>query len=660
MTKLIGYQIAARWTAERAVGVAAVLAFAGALGLSLEMAGQDVIHLYVRSPVTDFYRLYLDTGAGFADREFMSNTFFPTDPADSGPRVNFPLPPQTQGLRIALGEQPGSVIPIVRLCIERSLFVSRCLDGGNLAQYVVRTQEATAAANGNELSVHSSGYRPSVVFGKWLLEVLRPPVDASLFVVRLAIFIAAAAFFFCFFLALLRPMAAWWTRDALLLFAIAAALRALLFALFRPSTVSDSFLYLTYLQSDLFETPGLRGITYPAFLTLFGAHRDALFTVQFLLGAAGSVIVLLLLRSLKRPSRWDLLWALVATSVPALLAMESLILAESLSLFLILVALLIFRWLQANPPSAISTAGLGAACALLAHTKPQFGFMAVLLAAILVIPRFWPKPDWRQSVQRLAAFGAPVLALQFLALTLNFSYGNFRGTSSTLGYSLFDHGQQSIVCPTTSSDPHIRYYCEAQAALPPHGDPYGYTAWVMFPTMHRLQEPFYRATKDYEELSVRLIAQHPRLYVRTVWNSFVGFWTGEIPMVRHFLIFGDRDHPALHNFMTKLARVDRLFRDAIELAFFLLIVAAAFRRIPPNRDDILFGALMVTIVMASSILQALVESGRENPRFETPTEPLLTITIVYLVARLRAGQEYKPAVFAASSAFRIDRNGTVR
>ena len=57
-------------------------------------------------------------------------------------------------------------------------------------------------------------------------------------------------------------------------------------------------------------------------------------------------------------------------------------------------------------------------------------------------------------------------------------------------------------------------------------------------------------------------------------------------------------------------------------------------RLRPDRDAFFFCGAMVSIVFISSVLQALVESGRENPRFKIPTEPLLTITVVYVATSL--------------------------
>jgi hypothetical protein len=54
------------------------------------------------------------------------------------------------------------------------------------------------------------------------------------------------------------------------------------------------------------------------------------------------------------------------------------------------------------------------------------------------------------------AFTAPVIARQVLVIYVNVTSANFRGVTSTLGYSLFDHAQQLLTRPNADPDPHVR------------------------------------------------------------------------------------------------------------------------------------------------------------------------------------------------------------
>ena len=622
---------------ERAAWLAALLAICAAVGLSFEFAAQDVLHLSVRSPVTDWYRIYPDTGAGLPEKEALANTLFPSQ--DGGPvsRVNFPLSPAAQRFSLSLGEVPGSKIQVARLCIERALLISRCLNGVDLAPYVESASQAEFAAADGVLLVKASGFRPSLIFGPALLNRLRPVRSLPLLLLRAAFVAMAACFFFAFFLALLRPVFAWSTKGALVVFGIALALRLLSVAFVQPGTVSDSDLFLRYFQVHLFSLPGIRGIAYPAFLNLFGGNLTPVFLAQFLLGACGSVIVLLLLRSIKPHSPSDLSWAVLGTSWPTLIGMEAIILAESFCAFLLLAAALIFRWLQLRGLSATGLAGLGAACALLAHTKPQFGFVTLVFAVLLIWPSLWKLQDRFQKARNLAWFVTPILVLQLFALGLNFSYGNYRGTSATLGYSLFDHAQQGVDCPNQSRDPHLQYLCQARAEIGTGAAPYAYTAWVIFPAMHQLHEPFPAVTADYAALSARLILEHPALYARTVSQSFFDFWTARIPMVQGLAITGQRTPSVRKQEVAKfLLGADRYGRDAMVAAFFFAIVTAPVWMRRLERGSAVFLAVLAAVVLCSATLQALVESGAENARFQIPTEPYLTLLVVAALAQQRA------------------------
>jgi hypothetical protein len=399
----------------------------------------------------------------------------------------------------------------------------------------------------------------------------------------------------------------------------AGAIRGAFFAAYQGGFASDSLLFENYLHVHIFVLPGIRGIFYPAFLSLFPLRSTALFAAQSLLGAIGAVIVLELLHSIKRPSRWDILWAVLATSVPTLLAMELVDLSESLSLFLVLVSLMAFRGLQLNKTGVAGVAGLGACCALLYHTKPQFGFTIVLFALAILLTRL-------RSLPSFAAFCAPVLAMQLLVTVVNSSAGNFRGVTSTLGYSLFDHAQQFLTCPSSDPEPRIQYFCRARAETGTNGNPTGYTAWVIFPSMHGLQELFHQTTAGYASLSFHLIATHPVSYAISVSRSFIDFWIDDVPMAAGVITGPSKK---------TLLPLDLYLRRAIEVAFALSLVGLLLRRSRQDGDRSVFCFVMLSTVFGSAAVQALAESGNEQARFAVPTMPLLLLVTVYLAGIIR-------------------------
>ena len=162
--------------------------------VSQEFAAQDVLHVYVESSITQFYRTTLDGASG------MPNTYFPREG-----RVNFPLPRETKTVQIVLGEVPGSMPSLtVRVCLERGLVVNRCAEGAALGRLI------NVAPN--------AGAPPSLVFDQLSLDRLRPPGDVPFLLVRCVFFIVATGFFLAFFHSLLRPALAWWSPDAALVF----------------------------------------------------------------------------------------------------------------------------------------------------------------------------------------------------------------------------------------------------------------------------------------------------------------------------------------------------------------------------------------------------------------------------------------------------------
>jgi hypothetical protein len=619
--------------------VSLVASLSVALRLSVKLAAQNTLQLYVRTAFLDNYRVSYDTGSGFSSTESMANTVFPSESEHGVARVNFAVPSTSQRLRLELGERPAS-ISIVRICLERSLIVFHCADGADLAAFTEALNDARIATNRRELDFISTGSNPSVVFKNEMIRSVQPRNSALLWSVRVTLFLTAALFLFCAFVALLRPVALWLSPDAAFdaafVVGAAAALRATFYHFYQPGTVSDSDWFLRYLQFHIYGQPGSRGIVYPIFTTLWEPSRDTLFAAQFFLGVISGVLALLLLRSFKRASRWDILWALLATSLPVLIGMETIVLSESLSLFLILSALLALRGLMENPRSGIAVAGLGCWCAMLYHTKPQFGFVIPLCAIAMAFPAWWPTENGRAAVRRTVRFLVPVAALQVLAMTLNFTSGNFLGTSSMLGYSVFNHGQQYLSCPPVDADPRVRFYCDARAALGPNAATTSYTAWVIYPAIHQLNEPFYRVTEDYLRLSLHVIAQHPARYPTQVLTSFIDFWTSEVPMTRNLYLAGNQNYPGLGRFMQGLLPAERRIREAIAAVYFVLLLAVIGKRAWPSGKGTVFWVVITGILIGSSVLQAIVESSPENSRYAVPTEPLVWIGVVYSTVLLRS------------------------
>jgi hypothetical protein len=605
------------WLRRIIAALCGVFAVSAAYLFLSHLNARDIVHLYARSIVSNVFEIFEYSGPNWAGQRSMQNNYFPRAAAEGRVPVSFPVSSDMYQFRIDPGEKPETV-SIVRVCLERALFVTRCIDGAGLLAYIDMAHEAALSRNGSELVVDAKSGDPYLVLSPRLIPILRPAHDFRLFGVRALLAVATASFFFCFLYSWIEPLGALWNRDALWAFAGAVAIRALFFANYRPGPVSDSLLFERYLDLHIYMLPGIRGIVYPLFLALFPPRATALFVTQSALGALGAVMVLLLLRSLKKPSGWDIVYAVAATSLPTLVAMEMIVLSESLSAFLLLAALMAFRSLQLYGFNVSIAAGLGASCALLYHTKPQFGYVIVLFALALFFTAHL------RSLWKITAFAVPVIALQVLVIYVNVTSGNFRGVTSTLGYSLFDHAQQLLTCPGTDTDPHIRYYCQARAAIGNAGNPTGYTAWVMYPTMHGLEEPFYEATADYARLSFRLLAAHPLWYGFSAARSFWAFWADDVPMV-----------PALvgNHGAKVILPLDRYLRVAIEVCFFLSLAGLLFR--PLRGDRVHFCVVVILLVLGSAAVQALAESGNEQGRFAVPTMPLLMIATVYLASRLR-------------------------
>jgi hypothetical protein len=599
----------------------AVLAITAAAFLFAGLSSRDILHIYARSSLMDYFQV-LETGPGSNGQKPASNNYFPRVSGAGSVPVSFPVSSNATQIRIYPGYRPTSVA-IVRVCLERSFFIDRCIDGAKIAGYIDpgdngQLRNATISTEGRELIVNGTASEPYFQLSPDLVSVLRPAHDLPLLFCLTFLSLVWSAFLFSFFHSWIVPLFRLWSPAATYVFLAAGVIRAIFFSTHPGGAVSDSLLFENYLHTHLFVLPGIRGIFYPAFLSLFPLRSSYLYLTQMLLGAIGAVVVFSIIRSMNKPSRWDLLWALLATSVPTLLAMELIDFSESMSVFLVLVALLAFRGIQQNGASVLAVSGLGAACTLLYHTKPQFGFLIVVFAITILFTSI-------RSIRTIAAFCAPVLAMQLVVTHVNASAGNFHGVTSTFGYSLFNHAQQFVSCPSADPEPRIQFFCRARAEMGTKESPTSYTAWVIYPSMHELQELFPQTTAGYASLSLHLISGHPVSYAGSVVRSFLKFWIDDVPMVAGIVDGPDRN---------VILSVDRYLRRAIEFAFFLSLTGLFIPGLGNDRDRRVFCLITLLTIFGSATVQALAESGNEQARFAVPTMPLLLVVTTYLAGIL--------------------------
>ena len=176
----------------------------------------------------------------------------------------------------------------------------------------------------------------------------------------------------------------------LIVFLFAASIRLIFLHGTRPSIFweTDSYVsYATFLKDHL-RPPGVgtRAIGYPLFLLIFGnLNFNVIIIIQQLLGLTSGVILFSIMDQLTANS-----WISAATAIfyslsVDVLFMEVTIYSETLSTFLLLLA--IYAYLRATAsPTKLNLSLLGLNIAFLAITRPIFQALIPLMAIFVLVP----------------------------------------------------------------------------------------------------------------------------------------------------------------------------------------------------------------------------------------------------------------------------------
>ncbi len=226
---------------------------------------------------------------------------------------------------------------------------------------------------------------------------------------------------------------------------------------------------------------------------------------------------------------------------------------------------------------------------------------------------------------------ALVFAIIIPAILLNAVWVNYIHTqfgvwsmSSVDGYHLIQHtGKFFEYVPDEDAairDTFLRY----RAVQIAHTGNSSNTIWAALPELQKVSGlGFYRLSRKLQEISLRLIREHPLLYLGSVLEAWAGFWSA--PFYWNPQGFG-----AAQAFFSAVVQFQRALLWAANTIFIVGTFALVFQRVrktlamPPSLW------LVLAIVWANSILQALVEAS-ENPRYSVSTQTLVLLVVGWWV-----------------------------
>ena len=399
---------------------------------------------------------------------------------------------------------------------------------------------------------------------------------------------------------------------------------------------------------DASRVPG-----YPALIALLGQDPKLVWLVQMALGWGISMLLFWLGWATTRRVGVGLFSGLLYNLIPGQVLFEANLLSETLTALLVIVSLTLWAALeresQRNQAAGEREAGDRAGDARTAGERAGGGgaqdrelVLAGLLGvtsalAGMVRPLFFVLPAWlfffvlsmpalvrTHRMARAIAFGiGPVLILGGWLNWVNSTYGMFSPTTMT-GYHLVQHtGEYFEFLPDEVApirDTYLKYRDERIAERGVQTN----AIWDAIPEMSEASGlSFFGLSAELQRLSLRLIAEHPGLYLGNVIQGWFDFWKAPV--------YWDREGVApewLGQVFAGWAVLGRGLSLVANAAFLLGSAAAVVsgklrRRVGIDRFALVAGGL----IWLSSVVQTLVDHG-DNPRFLVPLQAVVILLVV--------------------------------
>jgi hypothetical protein len=387
---------------------------------------------------------------------------------------------------------------------------------------------------------------------------------------------------------------------------------------------------LTLVGYDGTRVPG-----YPALLALVGPDGDSIWLAQMVLGMGISLMLFWITwRTTSRPAL-GFLMGMLYNLIPGQILFEANLLTETLTTFLVVASfalLLALRRATGGPAKAGLAGLLGVVSALAGLTRVLFYILPVWLlpfvwwAAGSGTTSLWR--EWRPRLLRTAVYCiGPILLLGGWLAYIQSTYHMLSPTVMT-GFNWVQHtGSFFEYLPDEDAlirDTYIRY---REQSIQERGDQTN-TIWDAIPELTEVSGlSFFDLSRELQRLSLRLIRDHPDLYLRNVVEGWIAFWKAPpywrpesfrllwlVPVIRAWVIAG---------------RGISLLANAL---FLLLSVASVVSRRARRRIGWgTFAWAIAGLVWLTSIVQTLVDHG-DNERFLVPLQML----VIYIVVRLLA------------------------
>jgi hypothetical protein len=429
------------------------------------------------------------------------------------------------------------------------------------------------------------------------------------------------------------------TRTWLIVTAALALLeRVLFYCLYRPATYNDTASYRRLAGEVLQGWSGYDGTRmpgYPVFLAALGPD-ERVYLAQLVLGLLTTLLFFYIGWKISGKGWFGGLAALAHTLNLQQLFFEADLLTETLTTFLLALSVAGMAWLLFSdgkrPLWQVLLAGLtiGFSAGLAVLVRTIFLFLPFLAAFLLLV--LWRV---RMRLRWGAALAAALAGLACLGVWLNFMHRTYHewSLSTVDGYHLMNHaGVFFEYAPDEYAALRDTFLQYRDAQIAETGSSSN-TIWNAIPALEKASGlGFFDLSRLLEKISVRLILDHPVLYLRNVLQGWIAFWKvpfhwtvneGETPlqgMARRGAVLADRGALFLANLAFLCGSVLLVWKKARRL----LKVDA-------------FWWFILALVWLTSIIQTLLEYG-DNPRYSVPVQTLVVLVVLgwgtQIIARL--------------------------
>jgi 4-amino-4-deoxy-L-arabinose transferase-like glycosyltransferase len=374
------------------------------------------------------------------------------------------------------------------------------------------------------------------------------------------------------------------------------------------------------------RTPG-----YPLFLLLCGLDLNIVHIVQ---GVTGVIVSVLLYRLIVQMTGRRIL-AFAAGLVSSLninwLLYEGTILTESLSiLLLLLVALLFWRLYSDRGDMFVNAIWLGLVVAVASLTRPLFLYLVPLVPVFMVM-LLWRRRKWLVAVLN---YTLPVAMLILAWCMFNKDQTGYFGVTTLTGYNLTQHSGAFIELAPKEYDDIKAVYLKYRAAAIASGGNHSMTIWGATPEMLQATGLTYpELSSRLTHMSVGLFVDHPGLYLPGVARSWLLFWAMAKNNAATSRITSAPVAAGAESIL-KAERFPMMLLNALFLCAALYIAAQMMMYGQWRRWG--FAAIIITIVLCGSVVQAMMEYG-ENARYAIPFQPLVLLSVAVVGEALVTG-----------------------